>query len=141
DAYFHFYGNGKSAVRLASPGMLPGSVHGFTRPGGHTAAWLRGPFILHYACSSFAAFWQKYRALGQFADKWWGTVEIARAVGPFHLEARDVVMDAAASGDIEKARRFYHTRVMIADPALIAEMMRHNLLSRIDGPQKILAAL
>ncbi len=33
DALFHFYGNGKSAVRLAAPGMLPVNVHTFARRG------------------------------------------------------------------------------------------------------------
>ncbi len=138
DTYFHFYGNGKSAVRLAAPGLLPDSVHSFSRRGDYPIAWLRGPFILHYACCDFAAFWQKYVTLGRFADKWWGQVDIAQAVGPFHLQARDAVMDAVASNDIERARRFYRERLMIADPALIPEMTRHSLLQRIDAPRKIL---
>lgn len=141
DAYFHFYGNGKSAVRLAAPGMLPGSVHGFSRPGGHAAAQFRGPFILHYACSGFAAFWRKYAILGRFADKWWGKIDIAASIGRFHLEARDAVMAAMESDDPERARLFYRSRLMISDPALVTEMMRHGLLGRIHEPQKILAAL
>ncbi len=44
------------------------------------------------------------------------------------------------TGDVEHARRFYHERVMIGDPALVAELTRHNLLARIDEPAKILAA-
>lgn len=138
DTYFHFYGNGKSAVRLASPDMLPANVHSFTRQSDYRTAWLRGPFILHYACSDFSAFWQKYVTLGRFSDKWWGQVDIANAVGPFHLQARDAVMDAVTSGDVARARRFYRERLMINDSALIAEMMRQNLLQRIDAPQKIL---
>lgn len=138
DAFFHFYGNGKSAVRLAAPGMVPANVHTFARRGEYSVAWTRGPFILHYACCGFAAFWQKYVTLGRFSDKWWGKVDIADAVGPFHLRARDAVMDAVAVNDAERARRFYRERLMIADPAVIAEMTRHDLLQRIDAPQKIL---
>ena len=141
DTFFHFYGNGKSAVRLAAPGMLPVNVHSFARRGTFTGVGYRGPFILHYACCGFAAFWRKYVTLGRFADKWWGQIDIAQAVGPFHLEARDVVMDAIASGDAEPAHRFYRDRLMIGDPVLIAEMTRHNLLQRIDAPRKILAEL
>ena len=141
DTYFHFYGNGKSAVRLAAPGMLPRNVHEFARDGSFTVARFSGPFILHYACSSFAAFWQKYVTLGRFPDTWWGQVDIAQAVGPFHLEARDVVADAVASREPALARRFYCDRVMIADPVLVEEMMRHALLLRIDAPQRILAGL
>jgi hypothetical protein len=141
DTYFHFYGNGKSAVRLGAPGLLPVNVHSFGRQSDYAVSWNRGPFILHYACSSFAAFWQKYVTLGRFSDKWWGVIDIAEAVGPFHLQARDAVMDAVASGDVERARRFYRDRVMIADPAVIAELTRHALLQRIDEPGKILASL
>jgi hypothetical protein len=141
DTFFHFYGNGKSAVRLAAPGMLPTNVHTFARRGECTVAWNRGPFILHYACCGFAAFWQKYVTLGRFSDKWWGKIHIADAVGPFHLQARDAVMDAVAFEDVERARRFYRDRLMIADPMLIAEMTRHDLLQRIDAPREILAAL
>jgi len=141
ETFFHFYGNGKSAVRLAAPGMLPVNVHGFARRGKFTGVGYRGPFILHYACCGFAAFWQKYVTLGRFADKWWGQIDIAQAVGPFHLEARDAVMDAVASGNAEPTHRFYRDRLMIADPELIAEMTRHNLLQRIDAPRKILAEL
>ena len=139
DAYFHFYGNGKSAVRLGAPGMLPGSVHGFSRPGHYAAAQFRGPFILHYACCGFAAFWQKYATLGRFADKWWGKIDIASSIGTFHLEARDVVIGAVESGDVERARQFYRSRLMIGDPALVGEMMRQGLLARIDEPRRILA--
>lgn len=140
DAYFHFYGNGKSAVRLASDGMLPDSVHGFSRPAGHAAAQFRAPFILHYACCGFAAFWQKYANLGRFADKWWGKIDIAGSIGSFHLEARDAVMDAVEKGEPEAARRFYRSRLMINDAALVTQMIRHGLLGRITDPQKILAA-
>ncbi len=140
DTFFHFYGNGKSAVRLAAPGMVPVNVHDFARRGGCSVMRYRGPFILHYPCCGFAAFWRKYVTLGRFPDKWWGTVDIAEAVGPFHLQARDAVMDAVAAGDMESARRFYRDRMMITDAALIAEMTRHDLLERIDAPGKILAA-
>lgn len=141
DTYFHFYGNGKSAVRLAAPGMLPDSVHSFVRRGPFAGMAYLGPFILHYPCASFAAFWQKYVTLGRFSDKWWGTIDIANAVGSFHLEARDAVMDAVASDDAAPAHRFYRERMMISDPALIAEMMRLNLLQRIEEPRAILAKL
>ena len=139
DTFFHFYGNGKSAVRLATPDMVPVNVHEFARRGDCSVMRYRGPFILHYPCCGFAAFRQKYVTLGRFPDTWWGSVDIAEAVGPFHLQARDAVMGAVAAGDMERARQFYRERMMITDTALIAEMMRHNLLERIDAPAKILA--
>lgn len=135
--FFHFYDNGKSAVRLNAEGMLPKGVHSFVRPGKYASAQSPQQFILHYACCGFEAFWQKYQTLGRFADQWWNKYDIVASIGPFHLQARDAVM----TGDVEQARRFYRERVMIDDSELVAALMRHNLLARIDAPQKILAAL
>jgi hypothetical protein len=135
--FFHFYDNGKSAVRLNAAGMLPKGVHSFVRPGKYASAQSPQQFILHYACCGFDAFWQKYRTLGRFADQWWNKYDIVASIGPFHLQARDAVM----SGDVEHARRFYRERVMIDDAALVADLTRHNLLARIDEPAKILGAL
>ena len=135
--FFHFYDNGKSAVRLSAAGMLPKGVHSFARPGKYVSAQSPEQFILHYACCGFEAFWQKYRTLGRFADQWWGKYDIVASIGPFHMEARDAVM----TGDIAHARRFYRERAMIDDAALVAELMRHNLLARIEEPAKILAGL
>ncbi len=135
--FFHFYDNGKSAVRLSAAGMLPKGVHSFARPGKYVSAQSPEQFILHYACCGFEAFWQKYRTLGRFSDQWWGKYDIVASIGPFHMEARDAVM----TGDRDHARRFYHERVMIDDAALIAALTRHNLLARIDEPAKRLAKL
>jgi hypothetical protein len=44
------------------------------------------------------------------------------------------------TGDVEHARRFYRERVMIDDPALLADLTRHKLLERIAEPAKIIAA-
>jgi hypothetical protein len=134
--FFHFYDNGKSAVRLSATGMLPKGVHSFVRPGKYASAQSPEQFILHYACCGFAAFWQKYVTLGRFADQWWNKYDIAASIGPFHLQARDAVM----TGDVEHARRFYRERLMIDDPALLADLTRHKLLERIAEPAKIIAA-
>jgi hypothetical protein len=134
--FFHFYDNGKSAVRLSAAGMLPKGVHSFVRPGSYASAQSPEQFILHYACCGFAALWQKYVTLGRFADQWWNKYDIAASIGPFHLQARDAVM----TGDVEHARRFYRERVMIDEPALLADLTRHKLLERIAEPAKILAA-
>lgn len=135
--FFHFYDNGKSAVRLGAKGMLPKGVHSFVRLGQYASAQSPQQFILHYACCGFSAFWQKYRRLGRFSDQWWDKYDIAASIGPFHLQARDAVM----AGDREQARRFYRERAMIDDAALIGELTRHNLLQRIDEPAKLLAKL
>ena len=91
--------------------------------------------ILHYPCCGFEHFWRKYVTLGKFADQWWGKYDIEAMIGPFHLQARDVV----ERGDRDAARAFYRQRVAMEDPRLVAELMRHGFLKRISIPRAILA--
>jgi hypothetical protein len=124
---FHFYSNGKSAVRLSASGMRPRSVHAFDDPSAPASPLVsRGQFILHYACCGFENFWSKYGLLGGFEDQWFGRKDIRAAIGPLHLEARDVVR----SGDREKAREFYRQRIAIEDPQRCEALVRHGVLAR-----------
>ena len=132
---FHFYRNGKSAVRLSAPGLRPSGVHKFVNPNGETrAVRARGAFILHYACSGFEAFWQKYVTLGRFADQWLSTYDIRSAIGPLHLDARDVV----ATGDREAARVFYRERIAIEDIERVRQLILCGILTRIPEPGELL---
>jgi hypothetical protein len=135
---FHFYSNGKAAVRLAAPGMRPRSVHDFDDPVSPTPGLQSGThFILHYACCGFENFWEKYVTLGGFADKWFGKTDIRAATGSsLHLEARDVV----ASGERERAREFYRRRIAIEDTELCEALIRHGVLTRFDQPRRMLEA-
>jgi hypothetical protein len=124
---FHFYSNGKSAVRLAATGMRPRSVHAFDDPlAPARPLQSRKQFVLHYACCGFENFWDKYRLLGGFADQWFGRKEILAAIGPMHLEARDVV----ATGDRELALEFYRRRIAIEDTERCEALIRHRVLAR-----------
>ena len=129
ELFFHFYSNGKSAVRLASASR-PDGVHRFA--GGRVLESESG-FVLHYACCGFAAFWDKYRTLGAFADRWMDKDDIRAAIGPLHLDARD----AAARGQ-EAARAFYRGRLMLADAARIDRLISHRILTRIGAPRALL---
>jgi hypothetical protein len=135
--FFHFYNNGKSAVRLSAAGLVPSGVHRFARTSGPVVS-ARSPrqFVLHYACCGFDAFWTKYATLGRFGDKWWGKHDIALAIGTFHLEARDVV----AAGDRDAARAFYRERVAIEDPRQAEELIRLGLATRLTRPREIIEA-
>lgn len=135
--FFHFYANGKSAVRLAAEGVAPAGVHRFARPSAPTGS-LRSQrrFVLHYACCGFETFWTKYIRLGRFADKWWGQKDIAAAIGTFHMEARDAVALSR-----EAARDFYRRRAMLSDPAQAEALLRDGLVARIQGPRAILEDL
>ena len=136
--FFSFYSNGKSAVRLSAPGVEPLGVHGWGRMDRATAVE-HSPhhFILHYACCGFETFWTKYATLGRFADKWWRTADIVSAIGPLHLDARDVV----ASGDRDAARAFYRRRIAMLDPAKVAPLIGAGLLARLSQPRQILGAM
>jgi Glycosyl transferase family 2 len=135
--YFHFYANGKSAVRLSGERLEPFGVHDFQRATGPTmAASSAGQFVLHYACCGFEAFWTKYATLGRFANKWFGQHDIASSIGTFHLEARDVV----CSGDRDRALAFYCRRVAISDADLVDRLVRQRLLVRFPQPGQIIAA-
>ena len=132
---FNLYSNGKSAVRLDRPGLEPFGVHDFGRPRGVAArATSARHFILHYACCGFQAFVDKYRRLGRFEDRWWGRYDIAAAIGPFHLQARDVVM----GGDPAATLAFYRARVAITDPVESGRLIAAGVLERITGPARLL---
>jgi hypothetical protein len=132
---FHFYRNGKSAVRLSVPELRPSGVHKFVNANGTTrGARARGAFILHYACSGFDAFWQKYVTLGPFADQWLSSYDIRSAIGPLHLDARDIV----AAGDREAARAFYRERIAIEDTERVRQLIQHGILTRIPEPGELL---
>ena len=135
--WFHFYANGKSAVRLGDSALEPFGVHQFRRAGAGTRAIVGAKqFILHYACCGFDAFWTKYATLGRFPDTWFGQHPIAPAIGTFHLEARDVVV----TGDVERARAFYRERVMVADKDQVERLSRQGLLARVARPKEVIAA-
>ncbi len=133
--FFHFYSNGKSAVRVTASPPRPAGVHEFRHATGPTVA-IQSPrqYVLHFACCGFDSFWTKYATLGRFKDQWWGQYDIARSIGTFHLEARDVVLD----GGQEKARAFYRDRIAITDRDRAEELIRLGLLTRFAQPRQVL---
>lgn len=130
-AFFNLYSNGKSAVRLTDPRLQPSGVHSFNRPG-RSARRLLAPdaVILHFACCGLAAFRSKYELLGPFPDRWWNRYDIAAAIGPFHLQARDVVL----AGDEAAIAAFYRQRVAMTDPAEVRSWEERGLLWRLPAP-------
>lgn len=130
---YHFYANGKSAVRLAAHGLRPDGVHRFAGPQAR-AGNSPDAYILHYACCGFDAFWRKYALLGKFADLWMDSIDIRSSIGPLHLDARDVV----ARGDRDAALDFYRRRIAIEDCELVRTLQQHRILARISQPRKLL---
>lgn len=135
---FHFYSNGKSAVRLAAPRMRPRSVHKFADPAAPAQPLLCSmPSILHYACCGFESFWRKYALLGDFGDKWFGRKDIRSVLGPLHLDARDIVR----TGDRESAMEFYRKRIAIEDTQRSEALIHHGVLTRFPQPRRTLDLL
>jgi len=135
--FFHFYGAGKSALRLSASGMQPNGVHSFVRRVGQwQAAESRRHTILHYACCGFDAFWNKYVTLGRFSDQWWEKYDIAASIGRFHLDARDVV----ARGSPDAARAFYRERVAMEDKERVDALIKLGVLARFPQPRQIIQA-
>lgn len=131
--FFNLYSNGKSAVRLSAQGFQPFGVHDFARPDASgRRARAMDAVILHYACCGLQAFTAKYRLLGRFADRWWNRYDIAAAIGSFHLQARDVVMD----GDAAAVADFYRRRVAMTDPDEVRTWQGPGLLVRLPGPSR-----
>jgi hypothetical protein len=115
--------------------MRPLGVHHFhRRDASYEADRSREHVVLHYACCGFENFWTKYRTLGRFGDKWWDSYDIAAMIGPFHLQARDVV----ATGDREAARAFYRERNAILRPDIVNTLIRNGFLRRFPQPRAIL---
>lgn len=130
-AFFNLYSNGKSAVRLADPRLQPFGVHDFDRPDGRVRRGRVGDaVVLHHACCGLESFRAKYLLLGQFSDRWWNRYDIVAAIGPFHLQARDVVM----SGDEQAIVDFYRARVAMIDPAEVRFWEGRGLVRRLSGP-------
>lgn len=98
------------------------------------AVIVTSPAILHYACCGFENFWDKYRILGQFDDKWWGQDDIKTQIGTFHIEARDIVAKADRSAALE----FYEKRMVIRDEPEVANLISEGVFCRITEPSLLL---
>ena len=132
---FHFYRNGKSAMRLSAQELRPNGVHKFVDWNSETRGMrAKGAFILHYACCGFESFWQKYVTLGAFTDRWLNSFDIRSAIGPLHLDARDIV----AAGDREAGRAFYRERIAIEDIEQVRQLILCGILTRIPEPGELL---
>jgi glycosyl transferase family 2 len=95
------------------------------------------PMILHYPCCGFENFLRKYANYGQFADTWFGLIDIGSRLGTFTIDSRDIV----ATGDYLLAREFYIRRVVMSNQEQKEGLVNAGLLCRIGGPATLLEEL
>lgn len=121
--FFRFYGNGKSAARVAACGRSDG-VHLFAIERG--ALHLeRRVCVLHYACPGYRDWLKKYAQLGDFLAYWWDDPRYPITFR-FHLDSRDAYLAARRSGDWDGAAAFY--RGTLYDEATLAAMLAGGAL-------------
>jgi hypothetical protein len=128
--YFLYYANGKSASRVTKE-LSPQGVHAFNDTPARRFA--KDPVVLHYPVCGFSHFWNKYRILGRFADKWFGEFDIGFS---FHLQSRDLIN----GNDQAYARRLYEAQVVMSDPALAGDLLQAGIYCRLTQPQSIIRA-
>jgi hypothetical protein len=148
DRFFLGYANGKSAARINNR-LLPDGVHRFrskkagpSRGASQSERPALGPLIcrdaviLHYLCCGFDNFWSKYKTLGAFADLWFKQVDIAKTIGSFHIESRDII----SRNSRKVAREFYRNRVVI-NKTSARRLIEADIACRVKEPAKLLRRL
>ena len=106
DRFFFYYTNGKSCARVHADLRADGPHKFFYNNDSHVV--VDTPCILHYMNAGLGNFVRRYRTWGAFPDTWFDGVNIARLLGPFHLEARDLVRMKPESSIAD----FYRTRIV-----------------------------
>lgn len=126
--FFNFYANGKSATNLSEEFQIIG-VHCTVPDNGniHTAH-KTDPLILHYPCSSFRSYKEKYKRLGDFVEYWFSD--------PLHIESKNLF-----SGDDESKARHYYDYYMALDKERIAALDQRNLIITIDAVANIMSKI
>lgn len=140
---FIAYSNGKSAARVEK-NLLPWGNHHFQLAQGRVnyqkkyrladSVCTHPPVILHYTECGFNHFLEKYETWGRFPDRFLGGQSIAELV-PFRIAARDIVQTA----NKELAREFYEDRVMCRDQAIVGQLLKEEVICRIEDVKRFLA--
>jgi Glycosyl transferase family 2 len=139
---FLFYANGKSAARVTDE-LRPNGGHRFeyadrkrekSRGERRKAPTLcDDAIILHYPSCGFQNFWRKYKMLGAFPDRWFDRIDVAKAIGSFHLESRDIVLQGRRA-----ARTFYKERVVIKQKKTVDSLLNAGIVCRVNDPSEFL---
>ena len=110
--FFHFYGNGKSAVRCG-PEVWARGAHQFIGFSGSTKT-SQSSVVLHYACATYKVWLKKYANLGDFPSYWWDDVKSPIRLG-FHLASRDVYLRCVEKNSFVEAEAFFLEKTLNED--------------------------
>ncbi len=88
----------------------------------------KNPVILHYCISSFEDFWRKFYHFGRFAQQRDKT--LLHRLSHFHTDVQPMVQ----KGDKKAAEAFYKERVVLANTAVVDQLMQADLVCRITEP-------
>ena len=123
--YFKFYKNGKSAAKLHRH-LVPIGVHTFC---GEMKKHIETQTsILHYPCCGLNYFLDKYKVLGDFSDKWFGSDTIADKL-PTHVLSREIVR----TNDMDLIRRFYNIVFLSQGNDLVDTLIEKDIYFRVDS--------
>lgn len=102
--FFYFYGNGKSAGRVASCSGHDGP-HQF-RPASGKTRYETDVCILHYACADYEIWRKKFALLDDFPSTYFDNPDRPIPFN-FQLDSRDAYLDAKRTGRWQIAQDFY----------------------------------
>ncbi|WP_143873780.1 glycosyltransferase family 2 protein [Catenovulum sediminis] len=126
--FFNYYQNGKPAVSLHND-IIVNNVHFIHHPNrGSKMLGHDDPIILHFPCTSYKEFQQKYSRLGNFDSLWNNLPRTGKYIDTLHIEARDLFLD----GDLAGALALYRERV-VRDHAQIELLIRYGLAVKIEA--------
>ncbi|EHK8998534.1 glycosyltransferase family 2 protein [Vibrio vulnificus] len=124
--YFHYYQNGKSAVRLEKVLDVDG-VH-FFRTEKDAILWdQKDTRILHFPCETYTDFESKYKILGSFSDDWLGEPRAGDYISLIHLKARDAYMKQGGNA----LKSLFESELVLNNNGLISELLAEGLLCQI----------
>lgn len=124
--YFHYYQNGKSAVRLDKVLDVDG-VH-FFRTEKDAILWEQNDTrVLHFPCETYDDFESKYKLLGAFSDDWQGEPRAGDYISLIHLKARDASLK---KGD-DALKSLFESELVMNDDEIISDLLDEGLLRQV----------
>ncbi len=134
---FHFYSNGKSAVKVREE-TLPKGVHKFSIPPGSQAiVEQEEPVILHYPVCGAKHFERKYLSRDMSREKWFNKPGQMLSNMPAYKEGHAVVQ----TGSTSEIQSYFIKHYVISDREHIECLLDTGLCKRITAPATLIRQL